>query len=141
MIKFLIDPVAARDMSKEDAIEVIIPYDKYDFSTGINLCDEVLSSIFYEDWEAFKNQMNDLDLLDRCYDVVVLSHEKNLKKTLENAKCWLYEILSKGYDPKIMILTVDHIRKLGPVIESYIDDNEFNLQRIQPTISYPATFG
>lgn len=128
MIKFLTDPVAARDMSKEDAIEVIIPYDKYDFSTGINLCDEVLSSIFYEDWEAFKNQMNDLDLLDRCVDVVVLSHEKNLKKTLENAKCWLYEILSKGYDPEIMILTVDHIRKLGPVIESYIDDNEFNLQ-------------
>lgn len=124
MIKFLTDPVAVRDMNKKDAIELIIPYDKYDFTQGIRLCDKVLSSIFYEDSEEFKKQINDLDLLDRCIDVVVLSHEKNLIETMENAKYWLYDIFSDGYDSELVILTVDHVRKLVPVIDSYKDDPE-----------------
>jgi hypothetical protein len=122
MIKFLTDPVAARDMNKEDAIELFIPYDKYDFIQGIRLCGEILPSMFYEDWEVFKKHMNDLDLLDRCVNVVVLSHEKNLKETMENAKYWLYDITVDGYGPELVILTVDHVRKLVPVIVSYKDD-------------------
>jgi hypothetical protein len=130
MIKFLADPVATRNMSKEDAIELIIPYDKYDFTQGIRLCDEVLSSMFYKDSEVFKEHMNDLDLLDRCVDVVVLSHEKNLKKTMENAKYCLYDILFDGYDPELVILTVDHVRKLVPVIASYNDDRSNTIHYI-----------
>jgi hypothetical protein len=124
MIKFLTDPVAARDMNKKDAIELIILYDKYDFTQGIGLCDKVLSSIFYKDSEEFKEHMNDLDLLDRCIDVVVLSHEKNLKETMKNAKYWLCDILVDGYESELVILTVDHVRKLVPVIDSYKDDTE-----------------
>jgi hypothetical protein len=112
MIKFLTNVKAAWDMSKKDAIELIIPYDKYDFTQGIELCDRVLSSIFYKDSEEFKKHRNDLDLLDRCIDVVVLSHEKNLKKTMKYANDWLYNILFDGYDSELLFLTVDHVRKL-----------------------------
>lgn len=112
MIKFLTNVKAAWDMSKKDAIELIILYDKYDFTQGIELCDRVLSSIFYKDSEEFKEHRNDLDLLDRCIDVLVLSHKKNLKETMKYANDWLYSILFDGYDSELLFLTVDHVRKL-----------------------------
>ena len=133
MIEFLTNQKAAWDMSKKDAIELIILYDKYDFTQGIGLCDRVLSSIFYDDSERFKKHRNDLDLLDRCIDVVVLSHEKNLKETMKNAKYWLCDILVDGYESELVILTVDHVRKLVPVIDSYKDDPE--LYTLQSALS------
>ncbi|OEU10399.1 hypothetical protein FRACYDRAFT_247470 [Fragilariopsis cylindrus CCMP1102] len=124
MMKFLTDQKAAWDMNKKDAIELIILYDKYDFTQGIEVCDRVLSSIFYKDSLEFKERINDLDLFDRCIDVVVLSHEKNLTETMENARYWLYDFLCDGYDPELVILTVDHVRKLVPVIDFYKEDRE-----------------
>ncbi|OEU23380.1 hypothetical protein FRACYDRAFT_233552 [Fragilariopsis cylindrus CCMP1102] len=113
MIKFLTNVKAAWDMSKKDAIELIILYDKYDFTQGIELCDRVLSSIFYKDSEEFKKHRNDLDLLDRCIDVVVLSHEKNLKETMKYVNDWLYNILFDGYDSELLFLTIDHMNEVG----------------------------
>lgn len=94
MIVFLTDPVATRNMSKEDAMELVFLYDKYDFHTGIKLCDEVLSSMFYKNEQEFKERMNNLELLDRCVQVIVLSYEKSLKKTLANGMIWLETVRS-----------------------------------------------
>ena len=122
MVMFVTDSVAARGMTKEDAIELVILYDKYDFHTGLKLCDTILCSMFYHNEEAFKTHMHDMELLDRCVQVVVLSHEKNLKETLENGLIWLQQLFYEDYEPECVILTVDHIRKLVPVIAYHKDD-------------------
>lgn len=132
MIGFLTDPVATRNMSKEDAMELVFLYDKYDFHTGIKLCDEVLSSMFYKNEQEFKERMNNLELLDRCVQVIVLSYEKSLKKTLANGMIWL-ETFFYDYEPECLILTADHIRKLMPIIACCNDDdddaNAFKVQK------------
>ena len=125
MINFVTDPVAAMDMTTEDAMELVILYDKYDFHTGLQLCDKILSSIFYKDEEEFKSQMHDLELLDRCVQVIVLSHEKNLTKTLEHGLKWLRDLFN-DYIPECVILTVEHIRKLVPVIAHHKDDPDIS---------------
>mmetsp|Transcript_2387 Transcript_2387/g.2759 ORF Transcript_2387/g.2759 Transcript_2387/m.2759 type:complete len:397 (+) Transcript_2387:149-1339(+) len=133
MIHFVTDPVSALDMTIDDAMELIILYDKYDFHTGLKLCDKVLSSIFYKNEQEFKSHvMNNLELLDRCVHVVVLSHEKNLKTTLVNGMAWLHKIFYWNYYAECVILTVDYIRQLVPVIAFYSDDE--NYENVQDAI-------
>ena len=73
--------------------------------------------------------MNNLELLDRCVHVVVLSYEKNLKQTLINGMRWLHQLLHWTYPTEYMILTVDHIRQLVPAISCYSDDeNDINVE-------------
>jgi len=133
MIRFITDPVAIRDMTVDDAMGLVVLYDKYDFHTGLKLCDKVLSTIFYKNEQEFKSHvMNNLELLDRCVHVVVLSHEKNLKTTLVNGMAWLHKIFYWNYYAECVILTVDHIRQLVPVIACYSDDE--NYENVQDAI-------
>jgi len=136
MYNFITDPVASRKMSVEDAMELVGMYDKYDFHTGIKLCDEILSSVFIqgETREEFQNRtMKNMKLFDRCVQVVVLSHEKNLTQTLSEGMLWMTKIFWSRCDPECVILTADHLRKLVPVIACH-DDRDKDWFSVQEAI-------
>jgi hypothetical protein len=84
MMTFLTSPSAIRSMSMKDAMELIVPYDEYDFSTGIELCDAVLSAHIRNtkkrDAGRYKESY-DLQKLDDLVDIIVLGNEKNMGKT------------------------------------------------------------
>jgi len=58
---------------------------------------------------------------ERFVEVIVLSHEKNLKKTLVNGMKWMEHLFLDEDTPESLIFTVDHIRKLI-VVASHNDD-------------------
>jgi len=90
--------------------------------------------MFYSDVGYFKDHMDDFDLLDRFVEVIVLSHEKNLKKTLVNGMKWMEYLFSDEDTPESLIFTVDHIRKLMIVVASHKDNPDLGSCNVQNAI-------
>jgi hypothetical protein len=109
MMKFLEAPMA-RLMTIEDAMEVALEYDKYDFRKGRQLCDQVLTEYF----EDKKKILADLN----CFvDAVLLADAVNLNEAKKVGVKWLLQTFhSCDSQTGRIIFNENHIRKLVPLI-------------------------
>ncbi len=116
MIKYIDDPLAARKMEARDVLEVAVFYDKYEFTDGLQLCEEVLTEYFNSLADTEKKFTLDLDLV---VDLAVVSPEANLDKaskividylwsSMQNKTCCLYGRT---------MFSEEHVKKLLPVLK------------------------
>jgi hypothetical protein len=110
MLKFLEGPMEARLMTIEDAMEVALEYDKYDFRKGCQLCDQVLKEYFQDKKKILAN-------LSCFVDAVLLANAANLEEAKKVGLEWLRQTLgSRDSQTGGIIFTENHIRKLVPLI-------------------------
>lgn len=137
MIQFLIDPFALESMSVNDAIELAVLYDKYEFKTGIKICDDILCkkavikvrklavNTFNGIIKPFNStNVHDPSDVDQCVQAIVLSERINLRKTFYWGRMWLFSIFVKlNSDGPVagFPLTASQITQLVPTI---IKDNQ-----------------
>jgi hypothetical protein len=109
MMKFLEAPMA-RLMTIEDAMEVALEYDKYDFRKGCQVCDQVLTEYFQDE----KKILSDLN----CFvNAVLLVDAANLNEAKRVGVQWLCETFDcLDSQTGRIIFTENHIRKLVPLI-------------------------
>lgn len=111
MMNFLTNPSASRHMKVQDAIELVRLYDKYDFRSGVDLCDDVLADLI----DDVDESPDASDNTDEKIEVIALGIELGLSYTLERGKCWFRTCI--GDIPALkMQFTVEHIQKLQPMI-------------------------
>mmetsp|Transcript_6610 Transcript_6610/g.7682 ORF Transcript_6610/g.7682 Transcript_6610/m.7682 type:complete len:473 (-) Transcript_6610:113-1531(-) len=121
MMKFIFDPVAIRSMDEKTAERMCIFYDKYEFQTGIQLCDVVLSKYIHDhDFKVFCHH----ETIDWFIDIIVMSYEKCLHKTTIAGMRQLFHLLDCVGTQATTILTASHIRKIVPVIDHFLNSDQ-----------------
>jgi hypothetical protein len=114
MVKYL-DPLYARSLSIEMAMELAPAYDKYSFDRGLKLCDQVLSEVFEKNGRMHGNEkpLHDLELL---IDAFLIANEANLKDAMKQGVPFFRKTLcSKERYGKIMF-SERQIEKLVPLL-------------------------
>jgi hypothetical protein len=109
MMKFLEAPMV-RLMTAEDAMEVALEYDKYDFPKGCQVCDQVLRDYFQDENSILSN-------LTCFVNAVLLADAANLNEAKKVGVQWLCETFySCDSQTGRIIFTENHIRELVPLI-------------------------
>lgn len=103
---FLFDPTSSRCMTVKDAMDIVVFYEKYDFHKGVELCDDVLSEVFWSD-----SSCN----LDEMVNVAALGQDLNLSETIDSAKVWMRSWIGDRESLSFQF-TVEHIRRLVPLM-------------------------
>jgi len=120
-------PAKVLTMSIRAALDVAPFYDQYDFTSGREICDEVLSAyimkqtILNEDKKtgysmeeiADPENITDPDLL---VDVIAAAYKYELKKCLDEGTSYLQASL--GVFPSVTMYTEAHLRMLHPLFKS-----------------------
>lgn len=132
MMRYLDDPYS---MTVEDAYELLPLYDQYDFKTGFKICDGAIlqyarffdyKSVALEDGERLRNGERKKFVpsqVDKCVQIIVMSHEMNLKKTFYWGRVWLRYLFGLGNS---MPLKQDHLSELVPIISRDSELREFS---------------
>ena len=111
MMKLIEDPLALRALSSNEAMELVIHYDKYDIPSGIKICDETISSIYKE--------QND-HTVDQRVEALTLCDHIYLRKTYHWGRLWIYNVFHNFATAPgeyfCFPLTKDHFKELIPVI-------------------------
>jgi hypothetical protein len=84
MMKFIDDPVAARQMNMKDVLKVAKNYNKYDFCNGKSLCNFVLS-------EYFKLLSEKTENVDDIIEAVLLARDANLNFAYINGMDYIWK--------------------------------------------------
>jgi hypothetical protein len=103
-------------MTIEDAMEVAPSYDKYDFRSGCQLCDQILEEYFLDKKKILSN-------LNCFVDAVLLADAANLIEAKNVGVAWLFETFpSTDSHTGGIIFTEKQIRKLVPLLikEDYL---------------------
>lgn len=114
MVKFL-DPTAVRSLSIEDAMKLAPAYDKYSFESGIKICDQVLSEMFHQDRDKYRDVKPSRDL-DVLIDAFVLADDANLTDSCQHAEHYFRGALNSATRYGRTIFSEAQIRKLVPLI-------------------------
>ena len=94
MMEYITSPASILSMSPTKAMQLIVPYDKYEFTTGIELCDTIMSNYIEKKVKTHKSRFySSLDDGDRIIKMIVMGHEKNLNQTINIGMYWFYELL------------------------------------------------
>lgn len=114
MVKYL-DPLHARTLSIELAMELAPVYDKYSFERGLKICDHVLSEMFQQSIGTKGGEMpkHDLGLL---IDVFLLANDANLLDTMKHAVPFFREALNSYERYGRIMFSKSQIKKLVPLI-------------------------
>ena len=127
MIKLIDDPIACRTAKAEEVVKVARFYDKYEFTGGTKLCDHVLE-------EYFKGVAEDIDPgnyrpipvipnVDSIVDAVVVAKDANLMKSYAFGLLVTLRLLgSKSVPVGRTLFSVDHMRKLAPIMSGNADE-------------------
>ena len=119
MINFLENHL---NMLAEDAIELSMLYDKYDFEIGKNICDEILfkkALLKSNKLGYYENTIYSTYELDRCVQAIALSNLINLKKTFHWGRLWIFVIFNELKEfgtGSCFPLNANHIMILAPTI-------------------------
>jgi hypothetical protein len=139
MISFIDDPLAARSMKAEDVRDVAVFYDKYEFTLGCKLCDQVLMDYLSSESLKKLEQAYELDL-DLIIDLTEVAHNANLSKAFERGISYLGGKLRGGiywslpgtpYDR--VMFTEEHVSRIFPLLKhcplpnDYITSISFHL--------------
>jgi hypothetical protein len=111
MLKHLEEPMEARLMTIEDAMEVAPLHDMYNFRKGYQLCDQVVK-------ECFQDKKKILSDLDCFVDAVLLADAANHNEAKNVGVTWLYKTFRSMNSHTVggIIFTKKHIRKLVTLI-------------------------
>lgn len=124
MMRFLTNPLALESMTIEDAIELALLYDQYEFPIGIKICDDVLYKKTFFQTSGNPRVMchrtsPDPQTVDRFVKIIILSLTINLRKTFYWGRIWLNSVLESAFEydaVEYFPLTKAQIRRLVPVI-------------------------
>jgi hypothetical protein len=141
MMKFISNPSVLKSMKLEDAFELAELYDRYDFPSGIRICDDLLYKEALTKATVFSSE-EDYHQVELCVRAIALSEKINLKKTFHRGREWLQKLLMNLNENSFMIsdylspdvgfpLTTDHIRQLVPTIV-----RDFKLEHISYYFQY-----
>ena len=125
LMHFLDSPVAARDMSAEDARDLALFYDKYEFLEGRKLCDAILVDYFKKSI-GMKEKKFELDL-DLTIDLVNVAHRASMKAAFAEGIKYIWKKLVSSTVPYgRMMFEEKHLVILVPLLK-YSLDNKKNL--------------
>ena len=145
MLKFLDNPIAVREMTAKDAVEIVAFYDKYEFVEGVKLCSYVMMDYLSDDSldKMEKSFSLDNDNIDLIVNSVVTAHKANLEDVYKKGMKY---ILDKFKSPAELgfltpygrlMFTESHLEKLAPAF-SYCKErsgDNHNWRRLE--LPYP----
>lgn len=109
-IKVVENPHIARRMTAEDALKVVRFYDKYEFSGGLLLCDDILEEFLAKNYQGKLDQSpRDEDTFDHLVMASAAANDCNLKGATEKSIQFVRDVLSQRDNRKFR---VDHVRQL-----------------------------
>lgn len=121
MMKYL-DPLQARSLDMEHAMKLAPYYDKYSFTSGLRVCDDVLTGIFKSNCGK-QNIVQHLNAkpnpdLDTLISIFLLANDANLQETMKHACEYFREVLTANciFRYGRVIFTREQIQKLAPLI-------------------------
>ena len=129
MLEYITSPASMLSMSTTKAMQLIVPYDKYEFTTGIELCDTIMSNYIGKKVDTFSHRLRFYSTLDdgvRIIKMIVMAHEKNLNQTINIGMYWFMELLRCNKWNSRRFFTVSHVQELVPVIDRFIHGEEDN---------------
>ncbi len=121
MMRFITNPLAFRSMTMSDAIELAPLYAKYEFPIGVQICDEVLGTVFMKVHNSFE-----LEKQNTIIDAIVLAKDINLKKAFHCGRLWIkrgFEVFDRT-SLLCFPFKATHINRLVPII---IRDGELQM--------------
>ena len=128
MMEYITSPASILSMSTTVAMQLIVPYDKYEFTTGIELCDTIMSNYIEKKVDTCTRKSRFYSSLDdgvRIIKMIVTAHEKNLYQTINTGMYWFTELLKCEWNSRIFF-TVSHVQELVPVIDRFINGEKDN---------------
>jgi len=118
MMKFIDNPLASRTMKAKDVVKVATYYDKYEFTGWTELCDHVLEEYF-----TLSALTPNIDFI---VDAVVVAKDANLHKSFVAGMPLIRDLLSSTDVPLgRTAFTVEHMRKLAPLMNEAADEARF----------------
>ena len=129
-LHFQDDPFAIRSMTPEDAVKLVEFYDRFDFSGGIKLCDQVLSD-YLRQQKAYDN-MTPPDNLDLLVEAIAMADKLDLSKCKSDGVDYLNSRFNgtggsnrirnrdQHYGPTMF--TIEHVKKLHPIFKKKLVD-------------------
>eukprot|EP00956_Cyclotella_meneghiniana_P012754 scaffold18149_cov48-Cyclotella_meneghiniana.AAC.6 len=131
MNKFLDDPLAIRKMKIEDVLDVAQFYDKYEFTQGTKLCEDIM--LDYLSPESLEEMENALTLnLNLVIDLTLIAHESNMSSVFQSCIVYLLRRLiiqpfpyrGKGSSPYTNIMfTEEQLKKIIAILGQSGYDN------------------
>ena len=121
MNTFLDDPLAARKMKPEDVRDIALFYDKYEFTLGCKLCEEVI--VEYFDSESLRKMENSYTLdLELIIDLTSVAHEANFKSAFKTGLDYLLNKLADSDYGRLRqygrcMFTEKHLKRVFPMIK------------------------
>jgi len=118
MMEFLADP---KPMTVEDAFELVVLYDQYEFKYGIKICDDLLSekAILKCQGLSFNMRSYDPSKVEQCVHAIELSEKIHLRKTFFWGRTWLKCAMKQVI--RSFPLSVDQFKRLVP---TFVRDSE-----------------
>lgn len=122
LMHFLDSPVAARHMSAEDARDLALLYDKYEFLEGRKLCDEIMVDYFKN--IVIKEKKLKLDL-DFVIDLVNVAHRASLNAAFAEGIKYIWKKLTSTTVPYgRMMFEEKHLVILAPLLKYSLDNKK-----------------
>ena len=141
MLKFLDNPIAVREMTAKDAVEVATFYDKYEFVEGKKLCSYVMMDYLSdESLDIMEKSLSlDNDEIDLIVNSVVVAHKANMEEVFKKGMKYIINKLRSGGDIPYgrLMFTESHLTKLVPALSFCKEKSggQLNWQRLG--LSYP----
>ena len=142
MLKFLDNPIAVREMTAKDAVEVATFYDKYEFVEGKKLCSYVMMDYLSdESLDIMEKSLSlDNDEIDLIVNSVVVAHKANMEEVFKKGMKYIFnKLFDSGGDIPYgrLMFTESHLTKLVPALSFCKERSggQLNWQRLG--LSYP----
>lgn len=138
MIDFVTNPVKIREMTVEDAFELVAQYDKYNFHSGVQVCEKIAVQYFSE-----LSDSGPVDSLDDAVLFLGKAAELPMPESREAGLMWLGKrflqygrLCHQRYGR--CIFTKEHFRTLAPLLaeakEEFEDFRAFTKEEISSTL-------
>ena len=109
MIQYL-EPGGSREMVIENLMEVLEYYNKYEFQSGVKMCDAIIDQ-YFEDLKHRHYPSNDHSI-DQAVQIALLAHRFNLPQSKENAENVVSYLLTNSHN----YLSASQIRSVLPLV-------------------------
>ncbi|KAL9189363.1 hypothetical protein ACHAXT_009038 [Thalassiosira profunda] len=125
MLTFLDDPIAIRNMTPKDALEVVPFYDKYEFVEGRRLCNQVVADYLRPSNIGALEKKFAVDF-DLVVDLVAVAHSANMEDSFKLGVPYIWNMMFVGGDATYgrISFSVEHLTKLAPALKYSLDNNE-----------------
>jgi hypothetical protein len=137
MVKYL-NPSQALTLPIKTAIELAPAYDKYTFTSGLEMCDHVLSKMFEKKRGKLRDENKPVPDLDTLIDAFLVAHEAHLNGTVKLAVVYFRCVLGSGWRYGRIMFTKAQIRKLVPLIaeKNLLEQGQWPKERIANPSTY-----